>query len=277
MRENAIQYKKEGHLAFISLHRPERHNALNPYVMRRLSQIWREYALDRDLRAAVLYGEGPSFCSGMDLKECTPGFGYRSETIEGVDSAEYAAARALEARPGEKRKMNYVPPPDLCKPLIGALHGRVSGGGLELALSCDIRIAAEGTTFALPEVTRGLVPGSGGMVWLPRIVGAGRALEWLLTGDVLDCEEALRIGLVNRVVPRDRLLDTATDLAGRIAANAPLAAQAIKETVVRSLGTSIAEGLALSEQQARVLSKTSDYLEGARAFQEKRPPVFRGE
>jgi len=276
MPNNFVQYRKEGHLAFISLNRPERHNALNPWMMRRLHQLWQEYALDREARALVLHGAGPSFCSGMDLKESSPGFGYRSADIPGVDQEEYAAAKALEALPGERRRFRYVPPTELSKPIVAALHGRVSGGGLELALCSDVRIAAEGTTFALPEVTRGLAPGSGGMVLLPRIVGSGRALEWLLTGDVLDCEEAYRIGLVNRIVPKDELLASASAMAERIARNAPKAVQAIKETVIRSLGNTIADGMSFSEQQLQILSQTEDYEEGVLAFKEKREPVFRG-
>lgn len=277
MEREPVQYRKDGRLAYVSLHRPERHNALTPQVIRKLAQAWRELDLDREVRAAVMFGEGPSFCSGMDLKQTTPGFGYRPGGLGMVDNDELEAARVFEALPGERRRINYVPPPTLSKPVIAALHGRVAGGGMELALCSDIRIAAEGTSFALPEVTRGIVPGSGGMVWLPRIIGAGRAMEWLLTGDVIDSDEALRIGLVNKVVPKEQLLDAATAMANRISENAPLAVQAIKETVLRALGTTLAEGLAISEQQARALIRTADYEEGVLAFKEKRAPVFHGQ
>jgi len=277
MSQEPVHYRKEGRLAFICLNRPERHNALNPYVMRKLCSIWRELELDRDVRAAVLYGEGPSFCSGMDLKQATPGFGYREDCHQDIDPDELEIARCLEARPGERRRFNYVPPPALTKPVIAAVHGRVAGGGFELALWSDIRIAAEGTLFALPEVTRGVVPASGGMVLLPRIIGAGRALHWLLTGDAFDTDEALRAGLISRIVARDGLLDAAIAIAGKIADNAPLAAQAIKETVIRTAGLPIAEALAVSEQHARFLSGSADYQEGVRAFKEKRVPRFRGE
>jgi len=225
----------------------------------------------------VLYGEGPSFCSGMDLKQTTPGFGYRSDCPDEIDPEEREQAVRYEARTGERRRFNYVPPPTLSKPIVAAVHGRVAGGGMELALSSDIRIAAEGASFALPEVTRGIVPASGGMVLLPRIIGAGRAMEWLLTGDVFDADEALRVGLVNKVVPQDALLDAAAAMANRIADNAPLAVQAIKETVIRAQGLTVAEGMAVSEQQARVLIGSADYQEGVRAFKEKRAPMFRGE
>jgi hypothetical protein len=183
---------------------------------------------------------------------------------------------ALEALPGERRKLHYTPPPTLGKPVIAALHGRVSGGGLELALGCDIRIAAHDTVFALPEVTRGIVPGSGGLYWLPRIVGLGRALEIILTGEPVNAQEALRIGLVNRVVPRDELHACAHAMASRIAANAPLAVQAARDTVMRSLGTGPLEGLEISENLGRGLRTTADYAEGFDAFAQKRPPRFVG-
>lgn len=277
MTQDAVHYRKEGRLAFVCLNRPERHNALNPYVMRQLCSIWQELELDREVRAAVLYGEGPSFCSGMDLKQATPGFGYREDCHPDIDPQELETARRFEARPGERRRFNYVPPPTLTKPVVAAVHGRVAGGGLELALWSDIRIAAQGTLFALPEVTRGVVPASGGMVLLPRIIGAGRALHWLLTGDAFDTDDALRAGLISKVVSRESLLDTAVALAEKIAGNAPMAAQAIKETVTRTAGLPITEALAVSEQQARLLIGSADYQEGVRAFKEKRTPEFRGE
>ncbi len=244
--------------------------------MRQLSEFWQSFAIRRELRVAVLAGDGPSFCSGMDIGQTHPGFGYLEPARQGQDEAELAAADALEALPGERRKLHYTPPPGLGKPVIAALHGRVSGGGLELALCCDVRIAAEDTVFALPEVTRGIIPGSGGLYWLPRVVGLGRALEMILTGDPIDAAEALRIGLVNRVVARQELATCARAMALRIAGNAPLAVQAARDAVMRSLGASAAEGLEISENLNRVLKTTADYEEGFRAFAEKRPPLFSG-
>jgi enoyl-CoA hydratase/carnithine racemase len=271
-----LDLRSEDGVAFLTLRRPARHNALNPQLMRSLSGAWQEIAMRRDLRVAVLAGEGPSFCSGMDIGQTHPGFGYLAHARDAQDEQELAAADALEALSGERRKLHYTPPPGLGKPVIAALHGRVSGGGLELALGCDIRIAADDTVFALPEVTRGIVPGSGGMYWLPRVVGLGRALEMILTGEPIDAQEALRIGLVNRVVGRDELNACASAMATRIAANAPLAVQAARDAVMRSLGTGPGEGLEISENLGRVLRTTSDYEEGFRAFAQKRPPQFTG-
>ena len=274
MTEDLIQYDKKGSVAYICLNRPQRHNAINPQMMRDLAAIWTDFALDRKLRVAVLHGAGPSFCSGMDIKDTHPGFGYRSQEV--ASGEEHDKALAFEALPGEKRRINYVPPTDLTKPVVGALHGRVAGGGLELALYCDVRIAADATTFAVPEVTRGIVPGSGAMYWLPRVIGVGRAMEWLLTGETMSCEEARASGLVNKIVPQEALLDVATERARKIAENAPLAVQAVKETVYRSLHSSLGEGMNISEHQTRILRMTADYEEGFRAYNEKRKPVFRG-
>lgn len=276
MTQAVLDFRSEEGVAFLTLRRPQRHNALNPQLMRSLSQSWQAFALQRELRVAVLAGEGPSFCSGMDIGQTHPGFGYLQHAREGHQDAELAAADALEALPGERRKLHYTPPPGLGKPVIVALHGRVSGGGLELALGCDIRIAAEDTVFALPEVTRGIIPGSGGLYWLPRVVGLGRALEMILTGEPVNAAEALRIGLVNRVVPREELAACTRAMALRIAANAPLAVQAARDAVMRSLGAGAGEGLEISENLSRVLKTTADYEEGFRAFAEKRAPRFSG-
>lgn len=269
-----VRYERDGYVARIVLNRPQRHNALNPHAMRLLRDIWRDYAVDRDARVAVLTGEGASFCSGMDIGQTHPGFGYR-DGVE-VDAAERAEARRFEALVGEKRRLQYVPPYDLGKPVIAALHGRVSGGGLELALACDLRVAAEDTLLALPEVTRGIVPASGALVWLPRIVGLGRALEMLLTGEPVTAEDAFRMGLVNRVVPLSQLQASAWHLAERIAANAPLAVQATRDATLRALGCGVAEGMEISENLSRVLKVTADYEEGFHAFAERRAPRFSG-
>jgi enoyl-CoA hydratase/carnithine racemase len=266
-----VLYEKRGHVAHIRLNRPEVHNALAPESVRALAAIWQDFSLDRTVRVGILSGEGPSFCSGMDLKRTNPGFGPVREAGDAQEPID-----AQEALPRERRRINYVPPADLTKPLVCAIHGVAAGGGLELALGCDIRIAAEGSRMGLPEVTRGLAPGSGGMYWLARVVGLGPAMEMLLTGDLIDDREALALRLVNRVVPQARLMPTAEALAEKIAANAPLAVEAIKETVRRGLAAGPSEGLAISENQVRVLRLTDDYEEGRRAFREKRRPVFRG-
>jgi len=267
MPSEPVLLEREGAIARIRLNRPEAHNALAPESIRALAAIWRDLALDRRVRVAVITGEGTSFCAGMDLKRTDAGFGERGADPEGDPFA---------AMPGEPRRIHYAPPPGFHIPLVAAIQGAALGGGLEIALASDIRIAARGSRFGLPEATRGLVPGSGGMFWLPRIVGWSAAMEMMLTGRIVGDEEALALRLVNRLVEPMALDAVAMEIAAQIAANAPLAVQAIRETTWRTAGAGVEEALAVSEHQIRVLRLTEDVAEGARAFAEKRPPDFRG-
>lgn len=260
----------------IVLDKPARHNALDPTAIRRLHELWQELAFDRTVLAVVLRGEGRSFCSGLDITRIHPGFGWQAVAQADISVEERKRAAALEALPGEKRRLAYVPPPDFGKPVVCALQGRVSGAGLELALASDIRLASPDALLLLPEVTRGLAPSSGAMFWLPRIVGVGRALEMMYTGEPVDALRAEQYGLVNRVVSSEPLTDAAQALAARIAANAPLAVQATRDATLRLLGCGLSEALAVSENQMRFLRGTADYAEGFQAFAEKRPPLFSG-
>jgi len=271
-----IKYSVANHIALVCLSRSDRHNALSPLMIRMLADLWPEIQLNRDVRALVLYGDGSSFCSGMDLKYTNPGFGYREEIKAKIPPEELALANHYEAHPGERRKLNYIPPSNFNKPIISVLQGNIRGGGLELALNSDIRLATEDATFGFPEVTRGVAAASGGMVLLPQIIGLGRAMELLLTGASIDATEAYRIGLINKIVTRDQILNKAIELAEKIANNAPLAVQATKETTLRAIGSAISEGFSISENQARNLLQTTDYQEGVDAFVEKRIPKFTG-
>jgi len=271
-----IKYSVANHIALVCLSRSDRHNALSPLMIRMLADLWPEIQLNRDVRALVLYGDGSSFCSGMDLKYTNPGFGYREEIKAKITPEELALANHYEAHPGERRKLNYIPPSNFNKPIISVLQGNIRGGGLELALNSDIRLATEDATFGFPEVTRGVAAASGGMVLLPQIIGLGRAMELLLTGASIDATEAYRIGLINKIVTRDQILNKAIELAEKIANNAPLAVQATKETTLRAIGSAISEGFSISENQARNLLQTTDYQEGVDAFVEKRIPKFTG-
>lgn len=271
MTHPAVGYRVDGGIAYVRLSRPAVHNALSPQSVRGLARAWQAIALDRDVRVAILHAEGDSFCSGRDLRETDLGFGPRVRP-----GHETPAADEWTSRPGEARRIHYVPPPSLHKPVIAAVQGLALGGGLELALNCDVRIAAHDARFGLPEVTRGVVPGSGGMYWLPRLVGAGLAMEMLLTGRIVEAQEALAMRLVNRVVAREELLSTAQALAQRIAQLPPLAVQAVKEAVWRTMGAGVEEGLRVGEHQNRVLQMTHDAQEGALAFEEKRAPRYEG-
>ncbi len=220
-------------------------------MIRELASIWKRFIEDGTCRVAILSGEGPSLCSGMDLRRTDPGFGWKDPNE--------APPGTMRTEAGQRRLLNYIPPADCYKPVIGVAHGATMGGGLELFLSCDIRYAAEATRFAFPEVKRGLLPSSGATFWLARIVGYGPAMDLLTTGREIDAEEALHLRLIDRLLPQEELLGAAEKLAAAIAANAPLAVQAVKEAVRGSLGTNLQEGLRISDNLSRVLRFTEDY------------------
>jgi enoyl-CoA hydratase/carnithine racemase len=161
-------------------------------------------------------------------------------------------------------------------PIIAAINGYALGGGCELAMCCDIRIASDHAQLGLTEVTLGIIPGGGGTQRLPRLIGRGKALELILTGRRIDAREALRLGLVEQVVPHDQLMAAVEELAQTIIARAPLAVKYAKEAIVRGLALPLEEGLKVEAELYTLLRTTEDRMEGARAFKEKRPPQFKG-
>jgi enoyl-CoA hydratase/carnithine racemase len=165
---------------------------------------------------------------------------------------------------------------ELYKPIIAAINGHANGGGLEQALTCDIRVAAEHAQFGLGEVRLGWLPGGGGTQRLPRLIPLGRALEMLYTGNRIGAQEALRLGLVDYVVPMDKLMGKCEEIAVEISKSAPLAVQKIKQAVMRGLDMPLGEGLSLEHELYNWLRVTEDAIEGARAFDEKRPPAWKG-
>lgn len=251
MSGGAVLYEVSGHVASVRLNRPRVHNALSPESVRELAAVWRKAARDPAVRVVVISGEGPSFCAGMDLKRTDAGFAWRDSS---QDDGWSAAA--------ERRRINYVPPPDFPKPLVAALHGAVLGGGLELALHCDVRIAGPDTRLGIPEVSRGLIAGSGGLYWLPRLIGLGRAAKLTLTGRIIDAEEAQTIGLVNRLTAAGGANEAANEMAVAIADNTPLAVQSAKEALRRMLGADAAEAMNIYENLNRTLRLTEDAREG---------------
>ncbi len=247
-------------IAVITIDRPERLNALDEDHYAALSDAWVRVRDDPQIRCAVVTGAGDrSFCVGADLK----GF---------IGRRQDAQALWLTQR-GQLLNRGL----EVWKPVIAAVNGYCLGGGLTMLLATDIRIAVPGATFGLSEVKRGLIPANGGtqrlLAQLPHAIG----MELLLTGDPIDAEAALRWGLVNRVVDRGVLMDTALACARRIAANAPLAVQAAKELALRARHTELATGLRMEQFAQRMLVDTDDAREGRQAFAEKRPPVFRGQ
>jgi enoyl-CoA hydratase len=246
-------------IATITINRPDKLNALNATVIGELDDAAGRVEAETDIRGVLLTGAGSkAFVAGADIGEI------------GNQGATQGQARA---RAGQRMMRRF----ERCgKPVVAAVNGFALGGGCELAMACHIRIASEAARFGQPEVKLGIGPGYGGTVRLPRLVGRGRALELLLTGGMIDAQEAWRIGLVNRVVPADRLLADSTQLLRTILENGPLAVRACLELVDVGLEMGIDEALGLEASWFGLLSSTADMREGTRAFLEKRKAVFTG-
>ena len=246
-------------IARVTVNRPEKLNALNAAVIAELDETVALVERDPSVRGVVLTGAGPkAFVAGADIDEIAA-----QGPLEGK-------ARALEGQRVFRRLER------LGKPVIAAVNGFALGGGCELAMACHLRVASEQARFGQPEVKLGIGPGYGGTVRLPRLVGRGRALELLLTGQMIDAQEAYRIGLVNRVVPADRVLGESEQLLRAILENGPLAVRACLEAVDAGLDSGVDEALLLEANLFGLLSGTEDMREGTAAFTAKRKPEFRG-
>ena len=250
----------EGHVATLLLNRPERRNALNFQAYDELEAAFRATSADPEVRCVVVTGADPAFCSGDDVGEIMAG----PKAVSSSRSAEIrptpAAMAALECT----------------KPVIAAVNGAAVGWGMELALFADIRLASEKARFGELFVKRGLPCDVGGFYRLPAVVGPAKAAELLFTGDILDAAEALRIGLVSEILPHGELMPRALALAGRIAANPPLAVQRLKEGLNRTAYGDPREIGTWAMGAIRELMRTEDHREGVASFLEKREPVFRG-
>jgi E-phenylitaconyl-CoA hydratase len=248
------------HIAQVVLNRPEAMNALDPESVSQLHAAWDRISQDDDIRVAILTGAGErAFCTGADLKKTPP-------PVETFAELHYGAAGQ---GPGLANLKTH-------KPVIAAINGYALGGGLELALQCDIRVASTQAVFGLPEVCIGSIPGAGGTQRLIRSVGASDALLMLLTGARIAAAEALRIGLVSRVFEPADLQLAAHEIATQISANAPLAVAAVKRLALMGRELTLSAGLELEQQAFGILRNSEDRLEGRNAFAEKRKPVFRG-
>jgi E-phenylitaconyl-CoA hydratase len=255
----SIDVTRDGHVALLTINRPERLNALDAEHYSRLSEAWIGVRDDPVVRVAVVTGAGErSFSVGADLKSLIPGVPELGEFW--LTQREQLLNRGLE----------------VWKPIVAAVNGYCLGGGLTLLLATDVRIAASDATFGVPEVKRGVIPANGGTQRLAQQIPFARAMQLLLTGESIDAQTAHEWGIVNEVVAKERVLETAMDYAQRIAANAPLAVQAAKELAHRSCDVDLASGLRLEQAMARLLRGSADVQEGAKAFSEKRPPEFTG-
>ena len=255
----ALIYEKKGKIAYITINRPEAMNAMDPETYRELSEAWVNVRDDSDVWVAIITGAGDkAFSAGADLKK----------TI----------GRPVEAwhfwQTQEEQILNRGL--EVWKPVIAAVNGYCLAGGMTLLLATDIRIAAEHATFGLSEVSRGILPGNGGTQRTIQQLPYPIAMYFLLTGERMNAEDALRAGLINKVVPLPELMPEAERIARRICENAPLAVRAIKELAVRGQYLPIEYGLRLEQAVQQVLSATEDAREGPRAFSEKRKPSYSG-
>ena len=256
--ENLL-YEKKGAIAYVTLNRPKVLNALNQQTWKELRTVFEDARDDPEIRGVILTGAGDkAFIAGADIGELA-----HVTAVEAEQSSSYGQA-----------VLDLIE--NLGKPVIAAVNGYALGGGCETAMACTIRLAAEHAKFGQPEVTLGLIPGGGGTQRLPRLVGKGRALQLILSGAMIDAQEAHRIGLVNEVVPAGDLLTRAEAILKQIFANAPIAVKFSIEAVNRGLETNLAEGLSLEASLFGLCAGTDDKAEGTSAFLAKRAPQFHG-
>jgi enoyl-CoA hydratase/carnithine racemase len=254
---SAVERERRGHVEILTINRPEARNAINGEVTKALSAAFDELATDDDCWVVILTGAGDkSFSAGMDLKAFASGEG---GDIMGV--------------PGGFAGITQRTFP---KPIIAAVNGTCLAGGCEIMLSCDLVVAAEHATFGIPEAKRGLVAGAGGLFRLPKRLPRAIAMELGLTGDPIDAPRALQLGLINRVVPADQLIDEALALAGAIAENAPLAVRWTKRIMREAVDLTDEEGWRLNAEAVAAVFSSADAMEGPVAFAEKRKPNWQG-
>jgi enoyl-CoA hydratase len=256
--ENVV-YDKKGPIGYVTLNRPKVMNALNKATINELQGVFEDARNDSAVRGVILTGAGEkAFAAGADI-------------------AEIANNTAVEAEEATRRGQALTDLiENLGKPVIAAVNGFALGGGCELAMACTIRIAAESAKFGQPEVRLGVMPGYGGTQRMPRLIGRGRALKLILSGEVIDASEAYRIGLVDELEPDTHVIERAETVLKKIMANAPLSVRYALEAVNKGLETSVAEGLLLEASLFAICTSTDDKKEGTSAFMEKRSPNFRG-
>jgi enoyl-CoA hydratase len=265
----ALIYEKRDAVAYLTLNRPEAHNCIDPETVLELVDAWQDYRDDAALRCAIITGAGnQTFCAGADLGRLIPLF-------TGARKPETDADRKVAADPFLAQKA-FLRDFELYKPLIAAVNGNAIAGGMELLYATDIRIVAEEARFGLQEVKWAIFPMGGSTVRLPLQLPHARVMEMLLTGELMDSQEAWRLGFVNRVVPAADVMAEAEKFARLIVRNGPLAVTAIKKSVLTNYGLTVTEGLARELEHGIPVFLSKDAQEGPRAFKEKRAPRYRG-
>lgn len=252
-----VKFEKQERIVILTIDRAQARNAMNAQGMQELHDRMLEFSNDQELWVGIITGAGDkAFCGGADVKEMVS---------------------FQQAHPGQYWERPNTPMRglEIWKPLIAAINGVALGGGLEIVLACDIRIASENARFGTPEASLGLMPGWGGTQRLPRMIPWAKAAEMLLGGKVINAQEAYRMGLVNQVVPPSDVLPTAIQWAESMCQLGPLALRAIKQAMVKGVSTSMESGLQMEKELVKHLVSTEDFAEGVRAFIEKRKPEYR--
>ncbi|MBP1747953.1 MAG: putative enoyl-CoA dehydratase [Deltaproteobacteria bacterium] len=254
-------YAKEGGTAVLTINRPDARNAFSPDMIR----LWREYLeeakKDDGINAVVVTGAGDTFCSGGDIRDMAEGKLRSWDMKRFLWDGVHRIILTLE---------------DLDKPVIAAINGAAMGAGMDMAIMCDLRVCSAKAKLGESYIRMGLCPGDGGAWFLPRLVGISKALELFLTADVLDAGAALSLGIVNRVVPHEKLMDETMKLAAKIASMPPLAVRMMKRAVYQGATSTLRAHLDYISSQLALLAETDDHIEAAKAFLEKRKPVFKG-
>ena len=255
MADDSILYSISAHVGYITLNRPESGNRVNPIMAEALAGICSQINGNQDIYLAVVTGSGDAFCTGGETERLKAA-GLSKEAPAGISASEAIAS--------------------INRPTIAAINGEAIGEGLEIALSCDLRIASDNSRFGLPQINDGCIPVHGGTQRLPRIVGRGKALELVLTGEIIDAQTALEIGLVNKVVDRASLHSEVDAIAKNIAGKAPWALQYVKEAVNKGSDLTLEQGLRLEADLYFLLHTTSDRTEGITSFLHKKTPEYKG-
>jgi len=262
-------YEKRDGIAYLTMNRPEKRNALSPQMMVQLAEAWTDFRDDANVRVAILTGAGDkAFCAGADLGLLIPLFSGARAPEDDWDKRLLADRSIM----GTGLLRGF----ELYKPVIAAVNGFALAGGTEILQALDIRVASPNASFGLSEVKRGIIPAGGSLVRLARQIPHCKAMEILLTGEAMSADEAHRIGLINEVVPADRLMARAEEIARIIAENGPLAVQACKEAVLRTSGLALEEAFRIENECAAKVMRSEDAIEGPRAFIEKRKARFKG-